>query len=229
MTRRILVADDEPRALQGLSRILSNEGYHVTGVGSGREAINKVKVGSFDILLTDVKMPDIDGMEVLERVKKISPKTCVVMITGFATIDNAVEAMRKGAKDYIRKPFRPDELINCIKRALEERNFEEKKDTIKAEYSLSRSELDSLIDALANPIRRDVIELLYEEERSTYTNIANELGIKDPTLLSFHLRKLKSAGVIDQDEGKIYLLTMRGEDAARMLKRLKMGGRFNRN
>jgi len=123
MTRRprILVIDDEEVARKNLEHILNKENYKVLTAANGIDAIKKLDRSEFDVILTDLKMEKIDGMEILEKTKTKFPDTEVIMITGYATIDSAVEAMKKGAFHYIAKPFKLDEVRSTVKQAIDKR------------------------------------------------------------------------------------------------------------
>lgn len=116
---RILIIDDEEIARKNLKHILSEQKYIVETASSGTEAIDKYVISEFDIILTDLKMGGIGGLEILERTKAQSSNTEVIVITGYASIDNAVEVMKKGAFHYIVKPFKVDDVISSVKKALE--------------------------------------------------------------------------------------------------------------
>jgi len=118
---RILVVDDEEAMGLGLAEILTNAGHEVQITTSGKEAIEKVKKYAYDVVLTDLKMPDVDGIQVLEQVKKSSPETAVIMLTAYGTVASAVEAIKKGAYDYISKPFKIDQVRNIVNKALQQR------------------------------------------------------------------------------------------------------------
>ena len=118
---RILVVDDERIVCESCQRILDEEGYEVEIALSGQDAFAKMKESPFDIVITDLKMPGIDGMDVLKHFQKEYPETIVIMITGFSTVETAVEAMKLGAFDYIPKPFTPDEVSVVVKKAIEKR------------------------------------------------------------------------------------------------------------
>jgi DNA-binding NtrC family response regulator len=120
---RILVVDDERIVCESCQRILEEESYEVECVLSGQEAIERMKADPFDIVITDLKMPGVDGMEVLKSIREDYPDTVVIMITGFSTVETAVEAMKLGAFDYIPKPFTPDEVSIVVKKALETRSL----------------------------------------------------------------------------------------------------------
>ena len=119
----LLVVDDDPVFLDLLKEVLTKEGYEVTVALGGGEAIAKGMENPFDIVITDVRMEDKDGMEVLRAFKKHSPETTVIMITAFGSIETAIEAVREGAFDYISKPFKMDEMTFTLRRALEQRRL----------------------------------------------------------------------------------------------------------
>ena len=122
-TPRILVVDDEMIVCESCKRILEEEGYEVETALSGKEAFEKMKANPFDIVITDLKMPGIDGMEVLRTFRKEYPDSIIIMITGFSTVETAVEAMKLGAFDYIPKPFTPDEVTIVVKKAIEKKSL----------------------------------------------------------------------------------------------------------
>ncbi len=116
---KILVVDDEPSMLEFLKIMLKKEGYDVDCTTSGKEAIEFCKELSYDIVITDIKMPKITGMDVLHRIREIAPETVIILITAYAAMETAIEAMKEGAYDYITKPFKVDEIKSIIKNALE--------------------------------------------------------------------------------------------------------------
>ena len=129
---KILVVDDEPIALQNLEHIMLKEGYQVLAVDSGVEAIKRLEKTEFDIVLTDLKMQPIDGLKVLEQAKQRSPDTEVILITAYATVDTAVEAMKKGAYHYISKPFKLEEVRHTVRTALEKRKLKKEVSELRA-------------------------------------------------------------------------------------------------
>jgi DNA-binding NtrC family response regulator len=120
---KILIIEDDEKMNQGLRHIVSKEGYGVTTVDSGEKALEKIKNLQFDLILSDLKLPGIDGMEVLRAVKKFDPHILFVMITAYGTVHTAVSAMKEGAEDYIVKPFEMEELRLVIKKTLEKREL----------------------------------------------------------------------------------------------------------
>lgn len=114
----VLVVDDEKTVCNSCKKILTREGYNVDVALSGEEALSKVKGNEFDVLITDWKMPQLDGIEVAKRIKKENPNIAVVMITGYPSVETSIQAMRSGISDYVPKPFTPAELSDAMIRAL---------------------------------------------------------------------------------------------------------------
>ena len=114
----ILVVDDEPDMLSSCQRLLSRAGYRVKGASSGREVLRMLKEEPFDLILTDLRMPEMDGMEVLKLSREQSPDSAVIMFTGYGTIQDAVMAVKSGASDFITKPFSPDHLLMAVEKAI---------------------------------------------------------------------------------------------------------------
>jgi DNA-binding NtrC family response regulator len=118
---RILVVDDEDIVRTSCSRTLSPEGYEVKLAKNGIEGLKMASEERFDLVLTDLKMPDMDGIEVLRIIKGKWPETAVIIVTGYQTVDTAVKAIKLGAYDYIEKPFTPDSLISAVAEAMANR------------------------------------------------------------------------------------------------------------
>jgi len=116
--KKVLVIDDEQIVLDSVSQILIDENYEVDVSLSGREGLDWAIERKYDIVLTDIRMPDIGGMRVLRDIKRVKPSLPVIIITGYATTKSAVQAMKLGAAEYIEKPFEPEELLDAVSRAL---------------------------------------------------------------------------------------------------------------
>jgi len=116
---KILIIDDEAIALRNLEHIMKKEGYEVTGTSKGHNAIKLIEEQQFDVILTDLKMDKVDGMQILKRSRELYPETEVIMITGYATVQTAIQAIKKGAYDYIAKPFKLDEVRRVVREAIE--------------------------------------------------------------------------------------------------------------
>jgi two-component system, NtrC family, response regulator PilR len=136
---KILVVDDEQSLREVLSIMLKRAGYAVTCASDGEEAVEQLTKEIFDLVITDLRMPKVDGMEVLKAVKSASPETVVLVITAFATADSAVEAMKQGAYDYLTKPFQVDEVQLIIRNALEKRRLSTENMLLKREMASQSS------------------------------------------------------------------------------------------
>ncbi|MDH7605228.1 MAG: sigma-54 dependent transcriptional regulator [Melioribacter sp.] len=123
MSAKILIADDEKPIRDSLKMVLEEEGYKIEVVGDGEEALQKIQTAkgdeNFDIVITDIKMPKLDGMQLIEKASRISPETFFIIMTAYASVNTAIEALRQGAYDYLIKPIEFDDLIIRVKRLLE--------------------------------------------------------------------------------------------------------------
>ncbi len=158
-TISILLVDDEIINLQNISHFLEHKGYLVTTASSGSEAITLLNHGVFDLVITDLKMADVDGVQVMKRAKEINPEVEVIIVTGYATIDSAVEAMSRGAFYYMAKPIKLKELHALIAQATEKtmlrREISRLKQRIKAQQGVTQfighnQEILKLKDAIAH-------------------------------------------------------------------------------
>jgi two-component system response regulator PilR (NtrC family) len=141
---RILIVDDEQSMRDLLSIMLKKEGYEVATAASGETAVKAVQNEIFDLVITDVRMPQVSGMELLKTAKEVSPETVVVVITAFATTETAVEAMKLGAYDYITKPFKIEEIKLVVQKALEKRLLRQENILLKREIE-SRAGFNNFI------------------------------------------------------------------------------------
>lgn len=198
--KRILIVDDDVELRTNLAEILADDGFQTATAANGPEALEQADAG-FDVILLDQMMPGMTGLEVLSELKKTAPASKIIMITAFATIDNAVQAIRSGASDYLAKPFLIDNLLISIKRILEEARFE--KNTLKLD-------MDYVLGSLANPIRRKIISLLSTYKEIRLMDLTRELKINDHTKVIFHLKTLKESHIINQNKDKSYTLTKEG-------------------
>jgi len=204
----ILVVDDDEELRSNLAEILRGAGYHVDEAASGSEAVARAAAGEYDVVLMDMIMPKGGGAAALGELKRVAPRSKVVMLTAFATIENAVDVMKRGACDFISKPFKIDTLLTTVRRIIEESRVEECGGT---------TELDGLFSALSNPIRTKIIRLISSRKSVRLMELARELSVADHTKVIFHLKILKEAGIVEQDSEKSYILTNEGERAANCL------------
>lgn len=137
----IHVIDDEPVIHDVLSQLLTSEGYDIEISSSGEEALEKFEVRTFDLVLLDLLMPGMNGIEILKAAKKIDPQALIIILTAYASVESAIEAMKIGAFDYIQKPFKHEELLLTIARALEHKNLQKEnvrlRDELKRKFSFA--------------------------------------------------------------------------------------------
>jgi signal transduction histidine kinase/CheY-like chemotaxis protein len=156
-TASILVVDDEPNVLATVRAILQQEGYEVCSAHGGAEAISAIQSRHYDLVLTDLKMPGIDGLGVLGAVRKYSPDTVTVMMTGYASLDSALEAVQLGAYEYLLKPTEVPQLKLAVKRSLESKRLSEIDTVYKASLAIT-SQTSSL--AISEQISEAVCRVL---------------------------------------------------------------------
>ncbi len=200
--KKILIIDDDEGILASLTSLLTEGGYHVCGVLSWEEAIERITSESFDLVLLDIVMPQTSGIDILPELRRLSPKTQIIMITGFPSTDDAVAAIKKGACDYITKPFKPDELFSKVGKAIEKTKFES---------YLNTPSLDNLLNTLANPIRRNILSIISAKPNMRLAEIAKDLKIDDQSKVVFHLKLLKESNLLKQNREKAYVLTPQGQ------------------
>ena len=199
---KVLVVDDDQDLRDNLMEVLSENGFSPDSAENGEIALEKLQDNIFDLVLLDSVMPGMDGLETLPLIKRTYPKTRVIMLTAFSTVNSAVEAMRSGADDYITKPFKIDELLVAIRRCLEEAKFGVCEEILNS---------DDMFKCLANSTRRKVLLLLYRESKLRFMDMTRKLNIDDHTKVNFHLKSLKDAHLIEQDRRKNYQLSAKGK------------------
>jgi len=141
---RILVVDDEEQMRDLLAKVLERKGYQVSVCGDGTEALALLEREPADLVITDVRMPGLNGMEALRAIKELNPEIVVLIMTAFGSIDQAVQAVKEGAYDYINKPFKIDEILLTIEKALEERHLRHEVSTLRQELR-TRYHFENLI------------------------------------------------------------------------------------
>ncbi len=158
-TIRILIVDDEKGLREGCRRILMSEGHGADVAENGKIGLEMVKSGSYDLMLVDLMMPVMGGLELMEQVRQIDPEIIMIVITGFATIETAVEAMKHGAYDYVPKPFSPDQLVAVVNRGLEKRRLSlqakrlvEERDQKLLEVANEKSKMHTIVNSMADGI-----------------------------------------------------------------------------
>ena len=158
---RILVVDDELGVQRTVSGILEDEGYEVTATGNGQDAIDEAKKKFYNVVITDIKLPDISGLEVLKVIREINEDTMVIMETAFASLETSIEAMNKGAYTYIPKPFNMDELLVIIRKCLERQELSVENKRLLKELKHANEELKKL-----DQLKTDFVSIVSHELRT---------------------------------------------------------------
>lgn len=164
---RILIVDDEQIVLRSLSDWFRDDGYIVGTASTGKEALTKLTEGEWDIFLLDVKMPGMSGLELQKKIKEINPDGIIIIMTAYASVDSAVEALKQGAYDYLTKPFDPEHLGHLLKNAIEQKNL--KTENVRLKQSIEESVLPHNIIGQSDGIR-GVIEAI-ETVSNTETSV----------------------------------------------------------
>jgi PAS domain S-box-containing protein len=168
-TAKILVVDDEPAVCDLLVDSLGGQGHKVETCSSGNDAVKALAEDAFDLVLLDVGLPDMDGFEAMARIRKQWPQTMVIMITGDATIESAVEALKSGAYDFLKKPFQIVELRNTIKNALDHKRLDEARrnseDALRASEEQFRTLVENSLIGICIVQNNKIIYLNPEQEK----------------------------------------------------------------
>ncbi len=207
----ILVVDDEPGIREMLSLELSSQGYCVVKVPHAAEALAKIQEQRFSLMITDLKMPGIDGLELLEQAKKIDPKLEVIMMTGHGSISDAVEAMKKGAYDFVLKPFQLIEINTLIEKVLEKKELKMLVALYEASHAVfSTMELGKLLEMTMDMLQKVLgadegsIMLLNEDKK---LRIAASRGLPDEVTRQVQLEiGERIAGLVAQEkQGRLFI------------------------
>ena len=159
----VLIVDDEPDMVENCARILKREGYECLAAHDGRRALEILESARPDLLLTDLKMPELDGMALLRRAHEVDPALPVIMITAFASIESAVAAVKEGAFDYLPKTFSVDQLRVAVERAIRHRSLQVENRNLRAQLQETLG-LDNIIGR--SPAMTQVFELVKKAARS---------------------------------------------------------------
>ncbi len=130
---KVLIVDDAPDTIEIIQKLFTFEGYDVTIASTGEEGVKKTGEEKPDVVLMDINLPGIDGTEALKRIRMINPIQCVIMLTAFATVDNAIRALKEGASDFVKKPFENEHLIHIVKQSLEKYKTLKEKEKLEEE------------------------------------------------------------------------------------------------
>jgi len=181
----VLLVEDEPNMAKGLEMLMNEEGYNVDLAVTGQAALNAYGSENFDLMVTDLRLPDIDGMEVIKRVKGIDPDSKVIIITGYPSVSSAVKAVKIGVSDYLRKPFTSDEFIAAVSGAV-------KVQKPSMEKLITETEKERLIQ------KQEVIRVL--ERASQDTDFWGGILANKPNVLKdYHLSSSARAAIYTGD------------------------------
>jgi len=189
----LLVADDDPGLRESLERTLTREGYRVVLASDGRAALERVQAGGVDLIVTDLRMPGLTGLELLRAAKAIMPDVDVILLTAFGTVEEAVKAMKDGAYDFLTKPFRREQLIKLVDKALERRDLIEQNKALKKQLEDIRAK-GQMIGS--SPAYRRMLALVEQVADSSATIlIQGESGAgKELVARTIHERSGRRAG-----------------------------------
>jgi DNA-binding response OmpR family regulator len=186
----ILVMEDETSVAKGLEMVLTEEGYTVDVAITGNSALTTLANDGIDLLVADLRLPDIDGMEVIRQVKANRPKTEVIVITGYSTVSSAIDAMKMGVYDYLAKPFTEDQIITAVKEALTKGDKEPAVE--KESFGKAVTEEDKLIQ------KREVLQVLNRTSEDTiFWNDLMEKG--SDALTEYRLSSEAKAAIVSGD------------------------------
>lgn len=211
-----MIIDDEKDTTILLKKALYRQGFNIIIAESATDSINKLTESKPDLVLLDLVLPDMNGLVVLEEIKRLSPETEVIIITAFPSISHVVEAMKLGASDFLVKPFNLDELVNILRKTLEEARLRRNAGTKVSQ---------EVLKALSNPIRRRIAIYLLNAGARRFSEIAKSIDIDNISKLSFHLRVLSDTGIVRKNKENLYLLTVEGTAIVeKLVYKLESGG-----
>ncbi len=192
---KVLVADDEQTVRKLLQRILEEVGYNVVTATNGLEVLEQVSMLEVDVVLLDIKMPEMSGMEALAKLTADWPEICVIMVTALADAQTAIKAMKLGAYDYITKPFNQDDLVLTMRRAIEKRDFQlknqrfmlELQQSVKEQAERMHSQFNELVQSLAreHKLLHDIATKQPGGGKSLLANLPSELREPMPSFDEF--------------------------------------------
>lgn len=210
-TARILVVDDEPRIREILAEFLEMEGFRVETASNGAEALVVLSRGAFDVVISDLKMPEMGGLELLAAIREHTPDIVSILMTGFGTVETAIESMKRGAFDYILKPFKMDEVIHTVRRGLEQARLRNENMRLRETLSLYKvtealsaslsveAVLETLASAATSEIPADHVNIYLEDGEGGFAlrrremrqgfALAHAAGELSIDALSEHLRE----------------------------------------
>src|ERR1051326_4926232 len=236
-TGRILVVDDEPGVLLTIQAILQMEGYDVQGVANGRDALNLVRTQAFDLILSDLRLGNDDGLDMLAELRKLAPETVAIVLTGYASLESAIEAMRQGAYDYLAKTTDVEELKLTVARALERqrlqrelaervRELESANHTIQHFNSDLRRQVDEATEALQQKIAelaqaKAALEEAQQQQNLFLAMVAHELMNPATAIIGYAQYAGQPNQKPERITGSIGSIVSQGERLKRLIRDLQ--------
>jgi len=185
MSTKMLVIDDEKVVLESCRKIFTDEGFDVITTDKPPEGLKLISEKHFDVVLCDWKMPDFDGLDVVEEIQNRSPDSSIVMISGYPTVGRAIEAMKRGAMDYLAKPFTPEEISRVVKKAVQRKIIEEKKALGKVEKLFKQFPVPTIDDKTPQTIAETVAQNIGVKKATTPWYTIFVLGILAGAYIGF--------------------------------------------
>ncbi len=161
----MLVIDDEPSMQEVLKKLLKEDGYEVSVASSGKEGLHKLEQSGYDLVICDVMMPDMNGLQTLEEIKKLDPEQMVIMITAYGSVEDAISAIKGGAFDYITRPYKNEVVLNAVRRAVQQRQLVE--ENINLRSILKKYRFENMVGK--NKMMQDVFKLILQVAPSKST------------------------------------------------------------
>lgn len=201
----VIIVDDDAATLRIFKRLLKGRGFNVFVANDGKEAIKLISVNDFDLVITDLVMPKSDGIEVLKKAKEKNARTQVIMITGFATLDSAIEALKWGAFDYIRKPFKLAEFDVTIRNAIEKIHLFKSNEMLLKHLKEIHERLKKTVNNSASEIGKDTETLSisdYDVESEVLrAEVMNKYGLVGDNI-PFYLKNNEEEATVTLDEAE---------------------------
>jgi len=221
--QRVLLVDDDPKIIEVCQEVLTQEGYATVCANTGAEALQEVRRQPFPAAVVDLVLPDVDGLDVVSAIRQADPEAVVVIITGFACLDSAIEAVRRGAYDYLRKPFGTADLTNILARGLEHRQLIKENEQLVTRLNRLNQQLQQSKVRLEDKMR------IATEEMDVFIKLGQRLSqAHDPQETARHILQagIKLTGVdsgailvVDASLGRLYPIVTTGITAEELTAR----------
>lgn len=211
MSEKIFILDDDEEFCLNLEEILTGEGFAVVKSQSPLESLEKIRKKKFSLLLIDYLMPNMSGLDFIAEIRKTNTLMRIILMTAYSSVETAIDSIKKGANDFIAKPFKKDELLLKIGKNLQELKF--------LECACQNAQMDDILSCVSNKIRREVLFILAAEGKQRFMDLVRKIEIEDHTKINFHLKILLKNKLIVHKDHK-YGISENGEKMLKCLKHL---------